>query len=127
MTVFGERMRILRQNLGISQQQVADKLNISRNLLSNYERGIRQPDYQMLVRLADFYEVSLDYLLGRSDTYKTQNVCTDRETEIINRVLRLSDESIRDLLRYVDLLELRDAKEQKQYKEWLQRQSGNKT
>ena len=126
MTVFGERMRILRQNLGISQQQVDDKLNISRNLLSNYERGIRQPDYQMLVRLADFYEVSLDYLLGRSDTYKTQNVCTDRETEIINRVLRLSDESIRDLLRYVDLLELRDAKEQKQYKEWLQRQSGNK-
>lgn len=126
MTVFGERMRILRQNLGISQQQVADKLNISRNLLSNYERGIRQPDYQMLVRLANFYEVSLDYLLGRSDTYKTQNVCTNRETEVINRVLRLSDESIRDLLRYVDLLELRDAKEQRQYREWLQRQSENK-
>lgn len=56
----------LRKEMGISQKKAADALGISQALLSHYEKGIRECGLLFLVRAADFYGVSVDYLLGRT-------------------------------------------------------------
>jgi transcriptional regulator with XRE-family HTH domain len=64
MSGLGPRLRELRQSLKMTQDEVAKCLGISRTTYANYERGHREPDNQMLVQLAECYQVSTDYLLG---------------------------------------------------------------
>lgn len=65
-TDFPRILTLLRKERGISQKQAAAELGISQALLSHYEKGIRECGLEFLVRAADFYSVSCDYLLGRS-------------------------------------------------------------
>ena len=55
----------LRKESGLTQQQVADKVNVSRSAYSQYEMGLKQPTIDTLVKSADLYKCSLDYLVGR--------------------------------------------------------------
>lgn len=57
------RLRSLREKMGISQTELAKRVGIVRPTYSNYEAGNREPDYETLKRLADFFSVSIDYLL----------------------------------------------------------------
>ena len=69
MWIVGEkRMRLseIRRKKRISQLKMALDLNVSQNTISRYETGDREPDLGMLVRLADYLQVSLDYLLERT-------------------------------------------------------------
>ena len=63
---FPRILTLLRKERGISQKEAAGQLNISQALLSHYEKGIRECGLDFVVRTADFYHVSCDYLLGRS-------------------------------------------------------------
>lgn len=63
---FPRILTLLRKEKGISQKSAAAELGISQALLSHYEKGIRECGLDFLVRCADFYGVSCDYLLGRS-------------------------------------------------------------
>lgn len=63
---LGKRLRLLREQKKLSQIQLADKLGIPHQSISNYERGYRHPPSDTLLQIADFFEVSVDYLLGRS-------------------------------------------------------------
>lgn len=63
---FPRILTLLRKEKGISQKDAACKLQISQALLSHYEKGIRECGLDFLLRTADFYQVSCDYLLGRS-------------------------------------------------------------
>ncbi len=65
-TTFPRTLTLLRKERGISQKQAATELKISQALLSHYEKGIRECGLDFVVRAADFYEVSCDYLLGRT-------------------------------------------------------------
>lgn len=65
-TTFPRVLTLLRKERGISQKQAAAELKISQALLSHYEKGIRECGLDFVVRAADFYEVSCDYLLGRT-------------------------------------------------------------
>lgn len=67
---FGLRLRKLREEKGISQVGLARALKISNSMLSRYEKNRRSPDYATLSKLADFFEVSTDYLLGRTNIRK---------------------------------------------------------
>jgi transcriptional regulator with XRE-family HTH domain len=66
-----ERLKYLRENLGLNQSQVAIKLNLSRVNYNRYEKGGRTPDNETLKRIAEFYNVTTDYLFGL-DTQTTQ-------------------------------------------------------
>ncbi len=59
------RLKSLRLEQGITQDELAQKLNINRNAISRYENGKRQPDYETLKNIADYFSVSIDYLLER--------------------------------------------------------------
>lgn len=64
------RLRELRKKRHVSQLKLAIDLNMSQNTVSRYENMERQADYETLVAIADYFDVSLDYLLGRSDKIK---------------------------------------------------------
>ncbi|EAX47536.1 putative prophage repressor [Thermosinus carboxydivorans Nor1] len=63
--MLGERLKSLREQKGITQQEMADILGIARGTYAHYEIDRREPDNATLSRLADFFGVSVDYLLGR--------------------------------------------------------------
>ena len=67
MANFKERLLMLRTEKGISQAKLGKVLDVSRWSIYNYETGKNYPDYNGLITLADFFNVSLDYLVGRSD------------------------------------------------------------
>jgi transcriptional regulator with XRE-family HTH domain len=64
--ILGKRIRELRQNARLSQTQFANVLHVRNSTLSQYESGHRSPNDQIKRRIADYFNVSLDYLLGRS-------------------------------------------------------------
>lgn len=61
------RLRELRKARGISQLKLSMDLSVSQNTISRYESGAREADYDMLIKLADYFHVSIDYLLERTD------------------------------------------------------------
>ncbi len=67
MKIFQKRLSELRKMNGFTQQFVASKLNIKQPSYIRYENGNAEPSLRNLVRLADLYDVSVDYLLGRKD------------------------------------------------------------
>lgn len=64
------RLKELRKKKKISQLKLAMDLHMNQNTISRYENQEREADYETLVRLADYFDVSLDYLLGRTDIKK---------------------------------------------------------
>ena len=62
------RLRYLREDKDLSQQKIAEMLGIQQRTYSRYETGEREIPLESLCKLADFHEVSVDYLLGRTDT-----------------------------------------------------------
>lgn len=67
MSVFSNRIVFLRKKNGWSQVALAKKMGISRSALSMYELGHREPDFETLESFADWFNVDIDYLLGKSD------------------------------------------------------------
>ena len=64
------KLKYLREKRGISQVKMAMDLNINQNSISRYENGTRQADYSLLIAFADYFDVSIDYLLGRTENPK---------------------------------------------------------
>jgi transcriptional regulator with XRE-family HTH domain len=67
MSILGKRLKHLREKHSYSQKRVADSIGISNVQLSRYESGDRNPDPELISKFADFYDVSTDYLHGRTD------------------------------------------------------------
>lgn len=61
------RLKELRESRGISQVRLAIDLDLNQNSISRYESGAREADYKTLLAIADYFDVSLDYLFGRTD------------------------------------------------------------
>ncbi len=78
---FGRIITMLRKEKGVSQCQAAKDLGISQALMSHYENGIRECSLEFVVKIADYYSVSCDYLLGRSTNRGGSLYKEDREEE----------------------------------------------
>lgn len=80
MATYSERLVELRTEKGLSQKTAAAELGISQALLSHYEKGIREFSLDFLCRIADYYDVTADYILGRSESRSgfSDNVLNDR-------------------------------------------------
>ena len=114
---FGEFLMNLRKEKGILQKEVAAHLHMSVSTISSYEKGVHAPDLDTLIKLADFYEVSTDYLLQRTK-YKA-NISTlnkrlsDNYTitigELMNTTLELDQHNTNALLDYYELLTMRNS------------------
>ena len=67
MKPFKEHLREIRKNKGTTQRQVAESIGITERNYQYYESGGREPAMSTLIALADYFDVSIDYLVGRSD------------------------------------------------------------
>lgn len=99
---LGNRLKNLRDENNFSQKDVANKLNISNATLSQYESGVRQPSYDILKKIADIYNVSIDYLLGRTDikNFEENTIAAHMD----DRTKTLSEEQRKRLDDFIDFL-----------------------
>lgn len=67
MTTLGERIRELRKTNNLNRDKLGEILNLSPRVITFYETNDRTPSVKVLIDLADYFDVSLDYLVGRSD------------------------------------------------------------
>lgn len=67
MSVFSMRLHIVRKSKRVTQGQVSEDLGVPKSTWSGWERGLREPSYRNLVAIADYFKVSLDWLLGRTE------------------------------------------------------------
>ena len=65
MTIFTERLKELRLKKGLTQTELGEKVGVKQNTFTNWEKGKREPSFENLIKLADLFEVSLDWLFGR--------------------------------------------------------------
>ena len=90
------RIRELRCETEKTQGEIAKILGISRQVYANYENGINEPPFEILLKMADFFACSLDYLLGRSDDFG--NVTLYQETDKFSSLSK-EEQKIIDMLR----------------------------
>ena len=95
MRSFSETMCALRRERGLTQRAAAAELQISQALLSHYENGAREPGLAFVCRVCEYYGVTADYLLGRSESRSRLEPETARD--FLNRLRALSDEGERAL------------------------------
>ena len=67
MQIIGDRLRALRKDRGLTQVQMAQMLNVQQSRINRYESGASTPGPDVFIQLADFFDVSMDYLYGRCD------------------------------------------------------------
>ncbi len=64
---FGERLRLLREESNLTVEQLSEKLGTVKQTISKYENGQREPKYETLLKIAEIFNVSIDYLFGRTN------------------------------------------------------------
>ena len=84
MRSFAETLKFLRENKNLSQRELANDLDISKSSVGMYERGIREPNFEMLETIADYFNVDMNYLLGKKDTTTQIVLPTPEVTRTIN-------------------------------------------
>ena len=72
--IIGKRLRKLRLAHKLTQEEMAKLFFITRSSIANYERGIRQPSYELLQLIADYFQIDIHYLLGNADISAQQDL-----------------------------------------------------
>ena len=85
--MFKDRLKELRYKKELSQRELASILNMSPSTIAMYETGQREPDAETLSKIADFFGVTIDYLLGRTDNPNPEDSTIDDEIMAIMRDL----------------------------------------
>ncbi len=88
---YKNRIAALRKSRSLTQDDLSTTLGISRAALSHYEKGRREPDYDTLITIADFFKVSLDYIMGRTDDPLAS---LDPDTRAFTDQLELSNDQL---------------------------------
>ncbi len=110
---LGDLLAMLRKEKGFLQKDVADYLHLTVATVSNYEKNVRMPNLETLVKLADLYDVSTDYLLQRTRCRIGVRALSRRLSadftvgDLVSTTLHLDSSGIRFLLECCDLLRLR--------------------
>lgn len=109
---FGDILFQLRAERGIYQKQLAEYLSVSIGTISNYENGVHSPDLNTLCRIAEYFNVSADYLLGLTDNpmpIDSLNIkLPDGYTvgSVLNVILDLSQSSRQKLAKYLSMIKI---------------------
>lgn len=84
---FPSRLKKLRKDKGITQQELANALNRDRSTVGGYESERKEPDFETLCAIAEYFDVSLDYILGRTDIkYPYDPVTDDNIRKVIEQL-----------------------------------------
>jgi transcriptional regulator with XRE-family HTH domain len=83
---LGERIKLLRKDQGITQDQLSEYINVSRSSVKGYENDGVEPSLSVLIKIADVFNVSLDYLLCRTEEKHNVNLLDEYTKEILIKV-----------------------------------------
>ena len=117
MRSFGEILTSLREERGIYQKELAAILKVSVGTVSNYENNIHFPDQEALLQLADYFGVTVDYLLGRTsyryslDTLNEEYAPGMTVADLVDIIQHFSPQNTASFLDYIELLQLRQKAE----------------
>lgn len=90
MVDFSQRLKKLRTDKHLTQAQVAKRVGVTASMVSSYETDIRLPSYEVMIRLADLFGVSVDYLLGREEKRLLDiSELTDAEAAVVCDMVNL--------------------------------------
>ena len=92
--MLAKRLKELREEKNYTQQEMAEKIGLKRTAYGAYERGVNTPDAQTLLKLAEIFDVTTDYLLGRVDNKKPLEDISGKEREAIKLAEQLTDEQL---------------------------------
>lgn len=112
MSTLGNRLRASRERKGWKQKYVCDKLGLSSSTMSGYEHDYREPDAETLSKLADLYEVSVDFLVNglktvkveSNDTIELEKLLTEVNARILYKGVRLTEsekQKVNDVLKLI--------------------------
>lgn len=93
---IGEKVRTLRLQQKMTQDQLADRLGVSYQSISRWENGITYPDIEFLPAIADYFSVSLDYLMGQDDAEKRRAI-----NKQINRIANMNENNEDELIELI--------------------------
>lgn len=112
---FGDRLRELREEKGITQKELGRVVSISERVIGYYEANDRFPkDENILKIIADYFDVSVDYLIGRTSSRKSlSEYIAEAKTSYNLNVGDLPDEAIKQVEDYIELIRLRYTPENK--------------
>ena len=125
MRSFGEILTSLREERGIYQKELAAILKVSVGTVSNYENNIHFPDQEALLQLADYFGVTVDYLLGRTsyryslDTLNEEYAPGMTVAELVDIIQHFSPQNTASFLDYIELLQLRQKAEDCSSTSWI--------
>ncbi|RAS75210.1 helix-turn-helix domain-containing protein [Priestia endophytica] len=117
--MLGKRLKELRSSRKLTQTEIAAKLGITRGTYAHYEIDKRQPDYETLKKIAKYYDVNTDYLLGLTDIPKGTDEPVRFDGLHFHDMDKLSPEEIEDVKK--------QAKERIQYHLWKKEQEKKKS
>ncbi len=109
--LLGSRLKELREKKGLSQKKLAEQLNINQQRIANYENNIREPNYEMLLKICNFFEVSPNYLLDLSSLkIANSNFLVSHTDDLMERIDNLKDNSneqklFLELIKLINILE----------------------
>ena len=92
MKLLGDRIKLLRKDQCITQDQLAEYINVSRSSVNGYENDGVEPSLSVLVKMADRFNVSLDYLLERTEEKHNINLLNEDAKEFLLRVIKLAND-----------------------------------
>ena len=98
------RLKQLRTEKGVSQQTIADYLGITRQSYTNYELGNREADYVTLTKLANYFETTVDYLIGNTDKKNPLPKGSGKYKEFLDKLDNMEADNLARINDYMDLL-----------------------
>lgn len=102
---FKDRMKLLREEANLTQDELAQKLEITKAAISNYETGRRKPDYELLEKIGDFFNVDLLYLFGKQDKKKADFY--DRYERNVSKNPEVAREHLKEFMELQKKLQLK--------------------
>lgn len=90
--MLGDRIKLLRNEQGITQEQLGDCLNLSRSSVKGYENDGVEPSLSVLVKICDVFNISLDYLLGRTEEKHNINLLDADTKEFLLKIIELTND-----------------------------------
>lgn len=103
--MFGDNLKALRTKHNLVQSELAQKLNISVRALSSYETNQREPNLELITKIAYYFHISLDELFGITPEIIDSDDSEKKKKELSDKIKAMSDNEIKKVLEYVEFLE----------------------
>lgn len=118
MSDLSERLKMLRKNKKVNQEEVAEACGLSRVSIARYENGLREPEPYVYARLAEYYGVSTDFLLGREESMHSR-LPTDDEIKfaLFGGDAEITDAQFEEVKRFAQFVKMREEREELGHKQ----------